>query len=336
MVQTDLKSDNFCGYNTSAAPFFWILDPVQNSVEYKVGEVGVPAGVGVHTPGEVIKVSNFLSDRENYLTSCVPPVPPMPSSVAYSSDASISDSGLPLKTQGFNEFTDRKKLNSDVIENFHNDTHGAKNLPNYSQKVSRADGNIVHKEINTSEFLLPETTNVKRSAKDYSAVNFHGGFAGNGGNLHTDPQNLTYVIERMWLERGGLDQNQMIKQSQEKFVPNTYETGPDQLKTCEKIRQPYNTKYPFGLPANLKTGEPIEHEQSKHFNAIDVTSLGISSPLLEQNPRIPFNYEAMISNGGCNEISYLRNNKMCSNQNNDLTGINDYHFANDMPPPGVH
>ena len=81
---------------------------------------------------------------------------------------------------------------------------------------------------------------------------------------------------------------------------------------------------------------PIEHEQSKHFNSIDVTSLGISSPLLQQDPRIPFNYDAMYSNGGCNDISYLRNNKMCSNQNNDLTGTNDYHFANNMPPPGVH
>ena len=61
MVQTDLKSDNFCGYNSSAAPFFWTMDPIQNNVQFNAGEVGVNTGVGVHTPSEVIKVSNFLS-----------------------------------------------------------------------------------------------------------------------------------------------------------------------------------------------------------------------------------------------------------------------------------
>ena len=33
-------------------------------------------------------------------------------------------------------------------------------------------------------------------------------------------------------------------------------------------------------------------------------------------------------------ISFLKDNKMCSDDNNDLTGINAYNFSTDMPPPG--
>lgn len=355
MVQTDLKSDGFCDYNTAAAPFYWILDPVQNNVQYNAGEPGVFTGVGLHTPSEVIGVSSMIvgGGRDNYLTSCVPPQPSLPSNDGNATDASIQVNGPKLETQGF--VTDRNtdaqlsqyaKFNDENNEHFQDMTNNNKNNNDYVNMVEMADG-VTGTITNKSQFLLPESTKLKGAAKDYSSVNWQAGFSGNSGNLYTTPQLLTNVIERMWLERGGLDQNQLIKQSQEPFTKNTYKDGPngprdingnEQMPTCEKIKQPYNIKYPFGMPINSETGEwiPKYERESVHFNPVDVESVGISSPVLNQNPEIQYNYNAMYSNGGCNKISFLNNNKMCLNDENDLTGVNNYNFNTDMPPPGLH
>jgi len=328
MVQTDLKSDNFCGYNTSAAPFHWIMDPTQVEVQFNAGEVGVPSGVGLHTPGEVIGVSTFLSDRGNYLTSCIPPRPNMLSKNGYESDASITGNGPTLETQGFelphnnsNEISDRVPLHvPKMTEHFTSTT-------NYSNKSSTADGTVIEKTIQTTDFLLPNVQNSKRSAIDLSAIDFQGGFSGNAGNLFTEPQNLTYVIERMWLQRGGIDQNQEIKKA--------YEYGePNDLNICNNIRKPYNIKYPFGLPTT-PDGKSIYGLESKQFTANDVVAMGSSSPQYQQNNQLPFNYNAGNTNGGCNNISVLKDNLMCSNVNNDLTGFNNFNFRTELPPPGV-
>ena len=346
MVQTDLKSDNFCGYNTAAAPFFWILDSVQNHVQFNAGEIGVFTGVGLHTPAEVIDVSSMIvaGGRDNYLTSCVPPVPPLPSKSGNASDDSIRGIGPKLPTQGLDDRGTDLQLyqsaqfdreNTERFENMQRDNKKT----DYLDLVHMADGTRARLTDRT-QFLQPEVTNHKRSAADYSSVDWQAGFAGNGGNLHTNPQLLTNVIERMWLERGGLDQNQMIKQSQEPWTKNTPADGPrgptnlegeEQIPTCQKIRQPYNTIFPFGIPTNPKNGEQLKERESVHFNAIDVASLGNSSPVLDQDPRTQFNYDAIYSNGGCNKVSFL---KMCSDDNNDLTGINAYNFSTDMPRPG--
>lgn len=349
MVQTDLKSDNFCGYNTSAAPFFWTMDPVQNHVQFTTGETGVFTAVGLHTPGEVIDVSSMIvgGGRDNYLTSCVPPLPALPSKYGNSSDDSIRGTGPKLSTQGLDDrgtdlqLSQSAQFNRENMERFVNLEKDNKKS-DYVDLVDKADGTRARLTDRT-QFLQPEVTNVKRSAADYSTVDWQAGFAGNGNNLHTDPQLLTNVIERMWLERGGLDQNQMIKQSQEPWTKNTYGHGPrgpmhlegrEQIPTCQKIRQPYNTKFPFGIPINPNNGEQLKERQSVHFNAIDVASLGNSSPLLDQDARTPFNYDAIYSNGGCNKVSFLKDNKMCSDSNNDLTGVDSFNFSTDMPPPG--
>lgn len=340
MVQSNLKSDNFCGFNQAAAPMYWVLDPVQNELQYTVGEVGIYGGVGLHTPGEVIDVSSSIvgGGRDNYLTSCIPPVPALMSDKGNASDDSIRETGVPLPIQGLNKpssITEHvqgakfvRKENFDNFENIermentdsqtvHNKINRESQEKQLKQRnysgLSKADGTIEPSVVDRTGFLQPEYTAVKRSAKDYSSINWQGGFSGNEGNLYTNPQNLTYVIERMWLERGGLDQNQLIKQSREKFVPNT---GKGPLgrgeQTCEKIRQPYNIKYPFGLPTNQQ-GDEIPAKQSQHFDALDVASVGISSPVLEQDNRVPFNYNAMYSNGGCNDVSFIKNKMMCLN-----------------------
>ena len=144
--------------------------------------------------------------------------------------------------------------------------------------------------------------------------------------------------------------NQLIKQSQEYFVPSkptkegtrtpipplNIQGHREKQSTCSKIRQPYSIEYPFGLPTNEETGEPIPSKQSVPFNAIDVASVGISSPVFNQDPRIIYNYDAEYSNGGCNNVSFLEDNLMCQNEDNDLTGVEKYNFKYDMPPPGVY
>ena len=360
MVQTDLKSDNFCGFNQAASSMYWILDPIQNNLQYNVGETGVFTGVGLHTPSEVIDVSSSIvaGGRDNYLTMCNPPVPSMPTEQGFATDASIRNMGPPLPTQGLSSpGNDEQPLqgakfvrkdnfgNLENIEKMENSSSNTINNNLNQQKENyeklqknyngliKADGTIVKNITDKAGFLQPQTTTFKRSAMDYDTVDWQAGFSGNSGNLYSDPQNLTYVIERMWLERGGLDQNQLIKQSQEQFIPNTGK-GPLGYgeQTCQKIRQPYNIKYPFGLPT-APNGKAIPIKHSKPFNALDVESIGVSSPLLQQDNRVPFNYNAMYSNGGCNKISYLEDNIMCNNKNNDLTGVHDYNFK--IPPAGI-
>jgi hypothetical protein len=77
-MQTNLKSDNFCGYNQEASPFFWVFMPDQYQNTYAIGEVGVPVSggsAGSYVRSDVIDVSSFLSGRDNILSKCTPPVP---------------------------------------------------------------------------------------------------------------------------------------------------------------------------------------------------------------------------------------------------------------------
>lgn len=81
-MQTNLQSDNFCGYNNSASEFFWIMMPNQYSNTYAIGEIGIPAGGGMggaYVRPEEIDVSSFLSGRDDILSKCTPPVPSLAS-----------------------------------------------------------------------------------------------------------------------------------------------------------------------------------------------------------------------------------------------------------------
>jgi hypothetical protein len=296
MVQMDTTIDNLCGFEQEASGMYWVLDPVQNRLQYNVGETGIYTGVGLNTPAQVIDVSSSIvgGGRDNLITMCIPPVPT-----------------LPIKSENSNILSNDNNDNNSNVGNSNNSSQSKK-----YQGLVQADGSIVPKVVDRTGFLQPQTTTLKRSAMDYSSVDWQAGFAGNGGNLYSNPQNLTNVIERMWLERGGLDQNQLIKQSQEPFVPNTGR-GPlgKGEQTCQKIRQPYNIKDPFGLPTG-PNGEVLPIKPSKHFNALDVESVGISSPQLDQDNKIPFNYNAMYSNGGCNKVSFLKH--FCKSAQNEI------------------
>lgn len=78
MSQTNLKTDDFCSYNTSAAPFYYTFQPGQYNNTYVYGEVGINAAggtAGTYVRPDVIDIDSFLSGRDDILSRCNPPVP---------------------------------------------------------------------------------------------------------------------------------------------------------------------------------------------------------------------------------------------------------------------
>ncbi len=134
MAQTNLKSDNFCGFNQAASPFFWIMEPGQYENTYASGEVGVFVTSNYIRP-DVIQASSFLSGRDDILSRCNPPVP------------SLKDTHQgPLRSQtlGFN------------VEKFSNLAGEAKQpmtlIPEYTQEKKSAI-NLSAVDYNRWEFL---------------------------------------------------------------------------------------------------------------------------------------------------------------------------------------
>lgn len=77
-MQTNLKSDDFCGYNIEAAPFYWVMQAGQYNNNFSYGEEGVNSlggAPGSYIPRDVVDISSFLSGRDNILTRCSPPTP---------------------------------------------------------------------------------------------------------------------------------------------------------------------------------------------------------------------------------------------------------------------
>lgn len=296
MVQTDLNSDNFCGFNQSASPFYYTMDPVQNNVQFKVGEVGVFPSVGVHTPGDVIKVDSYLKDIGNVLTKCNLPVPAN----------TVSQNNCE------NENNYKKEINNQDSSDSHNSQESLiSNLNKYNQEKLKQETeffkNYEYKNMNDfkevqnkSTFLLPSYTREKGCAKDLSAIDLQAGFSGNKGNLFTNPQDLTHIIEKgIALQRGGLVSNQLIKET---YKFKTPALGND-VKTGCKIKTLYPTYAPFGLNYAIN-----DKNISQHFNAIDVISTGASSPDYGQVENAPFNNDAPYTNGGCNKVSMVKHN----------------------------
>lgn len=73
MAQTDLSSDNFCGYNQSAKELIYTLAPFQYENTFSIGTVGV-APASAYVRPDIINVDSFLSGRDDILTRCVNPI----------------------------------------------------------------------------------------------------------------------------------------------------------------------------------------------------------------------------------------------------------------------
>src|SRR5690606_6751143 len=77
-MQSNLQSDNYCGYNSSSAEFFWRFQPGQYENTFAMGEVGVPVAGGSggsYIRADAIDVSSFLEGRDTVLSRCNPPIP---------------------------------------------------------------------------------------------------------------------------------------------------------------------------------------------------------------------------------------------------------------------
>jgi len=76
MAQTDLKADDFCGYNQAAKSLLWTLQkPNQQGYNntFSIGTVGVAPNSNFVRP-DLIDVDSFLSSRGDLLSRCNPPI----------------------------------------------------------------------------------------------------------------------------------------------------------------------------------------------------------------------------------------------------------------------
>ena len=77
MSQTDLKSDDFCGYNqASAIAQYQLQKPSQQGFEntFAIGSIGINANSNF-IRSDVINIDSFLSGRDDILSKCNPPIP---------------------------------------------------------------------------------------------------------------------------------------------------------------------------------------------------------------------------------------------------------------------
>jgi hypothetical protein len=72
--QTNLKADDWCIQNQSAAPLEWILQKGQYNNTYAIGTVGINAKSNFVRP-DIINIDSYLSGRDDILSKCNPPIP---------------------------------------------------------------------------------------------------------------------------------------------------------------------------------------------------------------------------------------------------------------------
>jgi len=176
-MQSGLKSDAFCSYNTAASPFYYIFQTGQYQDTFTYGEVGVNSqggAAGSYIRPEIIDVSSFLSGREDVLSKCNPPIPSL---------ESINQPRMYVQGQSGPSTLAPGVSPSSGNEHFTNDS-------------SNIDPKI----------LVPLYTKEKRSAVELSAIDYN-----RWAPLYFDPQTPRYVIEDFAAERGGLNTTNYVK-----------------------------------------------------------------------------------------------------------------------------
>jgi hypothetical protein len=187
-MQSNLQSDNYCGYNTESAEFFWRFQPGQYENTFSMGEVGVPVAGGTggsYIRADAIDISSFLEGRDTILSRCNPPIPSMDS------------------------------INRGNLEHMTTPQSGPDVVPsNWGSDLQ----NIYNPQNSNPVNLIAEQTREKRSQIALGAIDYNRFDPG----LKTDPQNLRVVIEDMWPQRGGLDTRNYTKSawSNQNNVPN--------------------------------------------------------------------------------------------------------------------
>ena len=119
-----------------------------------------------------------------------------------------------------------------------------------------------------AEILLPEYTKKKRSSNDLDAVDYNRWQP----NLMTEPQNVRFVIEDMWPQRGGMDTSNYMKLAWKNNNNPSYNS----LSSCQTTLRPGLTSDPgiSGYPGvNPITGETPNVKYEK-FNPVPKNEKG--------------------------------------------------------------
>lgn len=188
-MQTGLKSDNFCGYNQAAAPFFWVFQPKQYENTYATGEIGVFAAggtTGSYVRPEIIDVSSFLLGLDNIISKCTPPAP------------SLDSLNNPMVSE--------KPIQSDKPVQSMNSMKSGQ-----SGQVTGQSGQVTYdaisKQDDLSYLLTPKYTKELRSVNSVDSVDYNRW----APNLPVEPQNLRFVIEDFANQRNGFNTRNYTK-----------------------------------------------------------------------------------------------------------------------------
>jgi len=181
-MQTNLTSTDLCSENTSASPFYWIMQSGQYNNNYVVGEVGVFSSGGVNgsfLPSTLVNISSFLDGRENVLSKCVP--------------AAVS-----LKS------INQPKLYP--VGGGANNTNSNQTQENFTNTQTDSPANNTYGLQDPATILISKYTKEKHSANELSAIDYN-----RWQPLYFEQQTPRYVIEDLAAERGGLNTSNYIK-----------------------------------------------------------------------------------------------------------------------------
>lgn len=226
-MQTGLKTDNFCGYNQAAAPFYWVFEPGQYENTYVVGEVGIipnGGGPGSYVRPDVIDVSSFLLGTDNILTKCIPPVPDF----AQVNDNITSRTKSIFETNTAGSLEPGSTLSPGSVPGPAN-ALAVNNAMSGASLIKQANalvgGQISERFTNDSsvepsarpqthikpgpsaDLLLTKYTKALKSENNVTSIDFDRWQP----NLPANPQDLRFIIEDFWPQRGGADTRNFTK-----------------------------------------------------------------------------------------------------------------------------
>ena len=170
-----------------------------------------------------------------------------------------------------------------------------------SQKDKQINtSNKIKENIDYEQFLSPLSTRGKGKEKDLSTIDWKAGFSGEPINVPVNHQDLTTVINRNQLERGGLDSNQLIKSTWNNATTLNPDGPKDENGTIHKatnLKIAGLQSYPIWAPFGLR-----ETKTWDNYTPVDVVSSGRSSAQYS-NSSTNFDLSSPFTNGGCNETS---------------------------------
>lgn len=225
-MQTNLRTDNFCGYNQAAAPFYYVFQPGQYNDNRVIGEVGVnPAGgtAGTYVRSEVIDVDSYLSGRDETLSRCTPVMPSL---------KELDARGINWDDKWSSQNT-RKDRKSERNDGQGSNRGGNVNFGTNETKPEIKQGQSTRENFSNLNDLTPKETRTKKSASDLSTIDYNRWEQ----NMSYEPQDLRFVIEAFAPQRGGMDTRNYIKSAWHPTTERGSAINGDP-KACKSIMRP--------------------------------------------------------------------------------------------------